>query len=545
MDLFNNTPKKQSSKAKQASYSASDIEVLEGLEPVRRRPGMYIGGTDEKALYHLISEVLDNAMDEAVAGFANLITVHLHLDSTMTIEDNGRGIPIDPHPKFPDKSALEVILTTLHSGGKFNNNVYSTSGGLHGVGVSVVNALSEKLEVEICRNNKKYYQSYCRGTPQNELKVIAKGVNNTGTKISFHPDAEIFEKVNYQPANVYKMLCSKAYLFKGVKILWSYDEAFKNASDVPNNHTIHFPNGLVDFLNSTVNKETSLLPEPFSGDISFSQAAGKIEWAINWLLKGEGFIKSYCNTVPTPLGGSHESGFKGALLKALKSYAEMAGNKRASIITTEDIQTTSAAVISVFIENPIFQGQTKEKLLNNEAAKLVETTVKNSFENWLSQDPKIAEAILTLLIEEAEDRQKRRKDREVNRKNPIKSLRLPGKLADCSHSAHEGSEIFLVEGDSAGGSAKQARNREFQAILPLKGKILNVASNSIEKMKNNQEISDLIQALGCRIGDDYNNENLRYEKVIIMTDADVDGAHIASLLLTFFLKQTPKLILIK
>lgn len=545
MDLFKQQTKSQIvNEVVNNSYSAKDIEVLEGLEPVRMRPGMYIGGTDVKALYHLISEVLDNSMDEAVAGYASNILVHLDDNNNISIEDDGRGIPVDAHPKYKDKSALEVILTTLHSGGKFNDKVYSTSGGLHGVGVSVVNALTDRLEVYVKRDGKLYHQLYSKGIPQGPLNVIEEGVKGTGTKIVFHPDPTIFPVNGYQAKEVYRMLCSKAYLFKGVTIKWSCaPQCLENDSETPQSKAIHFPKGLQDYLDKILPLDERLLPKHFSGEVEFPNNQGRVEWAFNIMLKGESLSRSYCNTIYTPLGGTHEAGFKSAILRGLRSYAEMTDNKRASIITIEDVQSVAASMLSIFIKNPSFQGQTKDKLLNAEAQKLVENAIKNSFEHYLAADPKLTDAILEVLITEAEDRQKRRKSKEVNRKNPIKSLRLPGKLADCSSKDRKGTELFLVEGDSAGGSAKQARNRDFQAILPLKGKILNVASNSMEKIRSNQEISDLIQALGVGIGDKYREDDLRYEKIIIMTDADVDGAHITSLLLTFFYQQMPQLIL--
>lgn len=545
MDLFNNQNikiKKNASNAAEASYSARDIEVLEGLEPVRRRPGMYVGGTDEKALYHLVSEVLDNAMDEAVAGYADNISIHLDLENKITITDNGRGIPVDKHPKFPDKSALEVILTTLHSGGKFNDKVYSTSGGLHGVGVSVVNALSDSFEIEVKRNKKVYKQSYSRGAPETKLKEDGKS-SDSGTKIIFHPDPEIFTNTQFTADKIYRMACSRAYLYKGVKINWSCDpDLVVNTPEIPAEMVIHFPNGLRDYLESITLQDPMVSAEAFAGEAEFSNNPGKIEWAVNWFTNGESITRSYCNTIYTPYGGTHEQGFKAALLKGLKNYAEIVGEKRSSHITLEDLSATMVCVISLFIKNPIFQGQTKEKLLNQEAAKWVEGAIRHHFEHWLTAQPRVANAILEVIILESEERLRRKKSKEVARKSPIKSLRLPGKLADCAQDRKKDTELFLVEGDSAGGSAKQARNRETQAILPLRGKILNVASNSLEKIKANQEISDLLQALGCGTGDRYNREDLRYDRVIIMTDADVDGAHIASLLLTFFYLQMPQLI---
>ncbi len=543
MDLFSaNSAVKKSSKVEN-SYSAQDIEVLEGLEPVRRRPGMYIGGTDEKALYHLISEVLDNSMDEAVAGHATKIGIHLSKDNEITISDNGRGIPVDPHPKFPKKSALEVILTTLHSGGKFNDKVYSTSGGLHGVGISVVNALSDALTVEVKRVGKVFVQEYSKGLPLTKLKASDGKAKETGTSVTFHPDPEIFKNNKYKAEQVYRIACSKAYLFKGVVINWSCDKGMLSEdSEIPQEAKIHFPNGLEDFLHSIVPTEQLLSPTTFSGEVNFPDKQGKVEWAINWLNHGDNISRSYCNTIYTPDGGTHEAGMRGALTKGLRSYAEIIGNKKVAQITADDVLDYSVTLLSVFIKNPTFQGQTKDRLLTQEATKYVENAIRHQFDHWLTNNPQNANAVLELVIANADDRLKRKKEKEVGRKSPIKSMRLPGKLTDCNKDSSDDSEIFLVEGDSAGGSAKQARNRENQAILPLKGKILNVASNSIEKIKANQEVSDLILALGCGTGDNYDSARLRYEKVIIMTDADVDGAHITSLLLTFFYLQMPRLI---
>ena len=543
MDLFNNLANHTKDQPKKTpTYTAHDIEVLEGLEPVRRRPGMYIGGKDESAMLHLVSEVLDNSMDEAVAGYANKITIHLSNNNAVSISDNGRGIPIDKHPKFPDKSALEVILTTLHSGGKFDNKVYSTSGGLHGVGVSVVNALSEKLTVQVRRNNKCYQQEYSKGVALGNLTEIKGKISTTGTLISFIPDQEIFGDHKYTPDKIYRLACSKAYLYKGMEIHWSCDKELIEGSSIPPSAIIHFPNGLKDFLNSVVDPTSLATEETFFGEAELFEGKGKIEWAVNWIIKGDAINRSYCNTIYTSLGGTHENGLRAGLLKGLKNYAELIGNKKAAQITVEDIASVAITLVSIFIPNPIFQGQTKEKLLSQEVSKPVEQVIRNHFEHWLTATPKIADGVLELLIEESEDRQKRRKSKEVARKNPIKSLRLPGKLTDCSREDAKGTELFLVEGDSAGGSAKQARDREIQAILPLKGKILNVASSSLDKIQLNQEINDLIKALGCSVGSQYREQDLRYDRVIIMTDADVDGAHITSLLLTFFYRQLPQLI---
>ena len=536
-DLF------QSSSKRSGGYTAKDIEVLEGLEPVRRRPGMYIGGTDERAMHHLIAEVLDNAMDEAVAGHASIIEVHLGEGNEVTIKDNGRGIPIDPHPKFKNKSALEVIMTTLHSGGKFSDKVYKTSGGLHGVGVSVVNALSDNLTVEVSRDRVCWQQKFSRGAPKGKLVKVGPS-NRRGTTVTFHPDPQIFgDKASYKASIAYKMARSKAYLFEGVRIKWSCDKSLLKGFDgIPEQEEIHFPNGLTDYLAHATTGRKKVADAVFSGNAKSSEDDGRVEWAMCWPEDGDGFSNSYCNTVTTPEGGTHEQGFKTALLRGLKGYAEMAGNKKGGILTGEDIWGGSCMMLSIFIRDPQFQGQTKEKLVSVNASRLVELVVKDHFDHWLSGNPETAEIILEVAINIAEDRLRKKQDKDLTRKTATKKLRLPGKLADCSKAEAAGTELFIVEGDSAGGSAKQARIRETQAILPLRGKILNVASASDEKLRANQELQDLIEALGCGIRDKFDEGKLRYEKIIIMTDADVDGAHIASLLMTFFYREMPKLI---
>jgi len=545
-DLFNNLPRQPKPSAKsrgEASYTAADIEVLEGLEPVRRRPGMYIGGTDEKALHHLFAEVLDNAMDEAVAGHASWIDVAYTRDSYVTVADNGRGVPIDPHPKFKDKSALEVIMTTLHSGGKFDSGAYETSGGLHGVGVSVVNALSDHVIVEVARGQQLYKQEYRRGIATTKLQNLGKVSGRRGTKVSFHPDEKIFGKGNtvFNPARLYRMTRSKSYLFGGVELRWSCDPSLINDKETPPTAVLHFPGGLKDFLEEKLNGKVRVVEEIFSGQIEKEGRHGSVEWAVAWFAD-DGFISSYCNTVPTPDGGTHEQGFRTALTRSLKNYAELSNNKRAGTVTAEDVMTSSGALLSVFIRDPEFQGQTKDRLATPEAARIVEAAVRDHFDHWLTGHPAQADRLLDWIVERADERIKRRQEKEVGRKTAVRKLRLPGKLADCAATQTEGSELFIVEGDSAGGSAKQARNRANQAVLPLRGKILNVASATKDKLSANQQIGDLIQALGAGTGPSYREEDLRYEKVIIMTDADVDGAHIASLLITFFYRQMPLLI---
>jgi topoisomerase-4 subunit B len=529
---------------KTTSYSAQDIEVLEGLEPVRRRPGMYIGGNDESAMHHLVNEVFDNSMDEAVAGHATFIEVQLDPNNTLTIRDNGRGIPVDPHPKFPKISALEVILTTLHAGGKFSDKVYHTAGGLHGVGISVVNALSEQLEVQVIREGTIYHQIYQRGVPQTKVEAIGQIKNRKGTSVTFRPDTEIFgHKAKFRPEKIYKLIRAKAYLFRGVEIRWQCAaELISESSTVPQQEVIHFPGGLSDFLAMEVEGRICVT-EAFTGEAELAEGRGRIEWAITWPADEEdGHASYFCNTIPTPQGGTHEQGLRSALSKGLRGFGDLTKNKRASVVTTEDLMNGAIVVASLFMKDPQFQGQTKDKLVSSEAARLVENAMRDHFDHWLSGHPEQANALLNHIIFRAEERLRRKQDKATARKNVTSRLRLPGKLADCTRSIPQGTEIFLVEGDSAGGSAKQARSRETQAVLPLRGKILNVASATIDKIRANQEISDMIQALGCGSGSQFNVNDLRYEKVVIMTDADVDGAHIASLLMTFFYQEMPDLV---
>ncbi|WP_375637445.1 MULTISPECIES: DNA topoisomerase IV subunit B [unclassified Bartonella] len=535
--------RKSAKDTQEDDYNALSIRVLEGLEPVRLRPGMYIGGTDSKALHHLFAEIIDNAMDEAVAGYADSIEVSLDRNGYITVTDNGRGIPVENHPQMPEKSTLEVIMTQLHSGGKFDGKAYQTAGGLHGVGISVVNALSDDMEVEVARERKLYRQRFSRGIPQSGLEDLGDVYNRRGTRVRFHPDHEIFgEKAAFDPEKIYKMTCSKAYLFGGVKIRWTCDPVIlEGVKNIPEKAVFHFPNGLKDYLLASLKDEYRVTSEIFSGKTQHNNGHGSVEWAIAWH-GGDSCVQSYCNTIPTGEGGTHEIGLRQALLRGLKSYAELIGNKRAAIITSDDIMISTAAILSVFISNPEFVGQTKDRLATIEAQRIVENAIRDPFDHWLANSPQEATKLLDWVIERAEERVRRRQDREISRKTAVRKLRLPGKLADCSQNHAVGAELFIVEGDSAGGSAKQARNRANQAILPLRGKILNVASAAHEKMNSSQTISDLILALGCGTRSKYREKDLRYERIIIMTDADVDGAHIASLLITFFFQEMPDLI---
>jgi topoisomerase-4 subunit B len=528
----------------QPAYDASSIEVLEGLEPVRRRPGMYIGGTDERALHHLAAEVLDNAMDEAVAGHANRIEVKLEPGNRLTIVDNGRGIPVDPHPKFPDKSALEVILSTLHSGGKFTGKAYATSGGLHGVGISVVNALSSDTVVEVARERVLYRQRFARGATLGPLETVGAAPNRRGTSVAFTPDTEIFgPELNFKPARLHKLVRSKAYLFAGVEIRWHCAPELIT-DDTPADAVFQFPGGLADHLKEQIGGRECATADFFSGNQDFPGEQGRVEWAVAWPLWSDGSYSWYCNTIPTPDGGTHEQGLRQALVRGLRAFGELVNQKKAKDITADDVMVGSELMLSVFIREPQFQSQTKDRLTSPEAAGLVEKAVRDHFDHYLSANMDRGKALLGYVLDRMDERLRRKAEREVKRKTATsaRKLRLPGKLTDCSADSPEGTELFIVEGDSAGGSAKQARDRKTQAILPIRGKILNVASATSAKILQNQEIADLTLAMGCGTRKDCDPTQLRYEKIVIMTDADVDGAHIATLLMTFFFQEMPDLV---
>jgi topoisomerase-4 subunit B len=533
-----------SATAASADYDAHSIEVLEGLEPVRRRPGMYIGGTDERALHHLAAEVLDNAMDEAVAGHATRIEMVLEPNNRLTVIDNGRGIPTDPHPKYPGKSALEVILTMLHSGGKFSNKAYATSGGLHGVGVSVVNALSTETVVEVARGRELFRQRFSRGEPVSKLEALGPTQNRRGTSVAFTPDPEIFgTEAAFKPARLYRLARSKAYLFAGVEIRWKCDPSLIS-DGTPAEAVFQFPGGLSDHLKEQVGDRGCATADFFSGRQDFAGDMGMVEWAVAWPLWSEGGSSFYCNTIPTPDGGTHEQGMRAALTRGMRAFGELAGQKKAKDIQAEDVVGGAEIMLSVFIRDPQFQSQTKDRLTSPDAARLVELAVRDHFDHFLADNMERGRALLGFVLDRMDERLKRRAEREVKRKTATsgRKVRLPGKLTDCANDDPSGTELFIVEGDSAGGSAKQARNRKTQAILPIRGKILNVASASADKIRANQEIADLTLALGCGIRDRCDPAQLRYDRIIIMTDADVDGAHIATLLMTFFFNEMTKIV---
>ena len=531
------------------TYDASDIQVLEGLEPVRLRPGMYIGGTDEKAWHHLPIEIMDNSIDEAVAGFARKITVNLIDAKTIEITDDGRGIPVDEHPKYPGKSALEVILTTLHSGGKFNNNVYKTSGGLHGVGSAVVNALSSEMIVTISRDGYEWHQTFSRGKVTSPI-TRGDATRAHGTKIRFTIDDQIFgANAVFKPVKIYRMARAKSFLSRGVKIDWHCNqELLTEDMNIPTDTTFYYPGGVADFLDEKTREKPRILPKIFSGSIDFPDDSGRVEWALtvltdeNGAASDDGFFASYCNTIATIDGGTHETGFKAAITKGIKAYGEKVNNKSAATIIGDDVFDSIAAIVSVFYKTPQFLGQTKEKLSNPEIARYTENALRDPWEIFLASDPKTANALLDFVVNLANARIKTKQVKDIARKTPTKRARMPAKLADCSKHGIEGTELFIVEGESAGGTAKQARDRATQAIMPLRGKVLNVISNSDERFGANKELNELIDIIGAGTAKDWDESKLRYEKIIVMTDADVDGSHIASLLMAFFYQHMPQLI---
>ncbi|VAX19683.1 Topoisomerase IV subunit B [hydrothermal vent metagenome] len=515
-------------------YSAKDIEVLEGLEPVRKRPGMYIGGTDSAGLHHLVWEALDNAVDEAINGHCNAIEVIIGDDGSVSVEDNGRGIPVDKHPKFK-KPALEIIMTTLHSGAKFSQKSYSTSGGLHGVGVSVVNALSECMTVEVKRDGHEWSQSFAKGLPLAKLKK-GRAVRKRGTKITFTPDASIFKKtVIFSKKLISDRAETEAFLNSGVTIV------VKDERD-GSTQTFHYKNGIRDYLTKLISTKKAV----GAGYFYHTQENGaRVEVALQWTEGTETKIYSYANSVYTSDGGAHENGLRNALTKTVRAHIERTSGKGKPVsITSDDVREGLIAVLSVFIGNPQFQGQTKEKLNNPEVISIVESAIKTAFERYLLENPSTAEAIVgrIKLASQARMASRAAKDTVMRKTSLSHRLTLPGKLADCSSTNPSNTELFIVEGDSAGGSSKQARDRTRQAILPLRGKILNVENATAEKLAANNEIKALVTSIGAGVGDVFDYSKLRYDKIIIMTDADVDGAHISALLLTFFYRYMPKLI---